>query len=185
MDGVLVAVEGRGIAAGVLSNLYGLLCLGTWKPGAPPAPLSVLDGQLPATIGGPTWWAVGGRAPHGATGVEVRDDDRRWHRGTVRAGAWVAVLPGKQTRPELPPIRFLDRAARIQPRETGNQRPLPIDEPEQQILTRHGLPDRCPGCDARAWGKADAPSHLGQLIICRKCGHTDGAVAGWYGPGGR
>jgi hypothetical protein len=40
-------------------------------------------------------------------------------------------------------------------------------------------------CGARAWGKADAPSHLGQLIICRQCGHTDGTVAGWYGPGGR
>jgi hypothetical protein len=180
---VLVLFDTPTIVAGVLRDRFGNTCLGAWPPGADERPLTVLDGGIPATIGGPTWTALGGLLPQGAVSVEIRDAEGKWHQGAAAPTAWAGVIPGDVGPPpaELPPIRFRDGHGEIISRLRTTDCPRPIAPSDLARLRRAGFDERCPVCSQDSWGLLRPSAGMGDRVTCSRCGYTDGALRGFYG----
>jgi hypothetical protein len=147
-----------------------------------------LEGVEPGQIRGPDWSAVGGVLPRGARSSEVRGADEVWHRAEVAEMAWVAFVPYDVDAHGLPAVRFGDERGQLVSRATSDAlssaRRLDADQARLLARSPSGLGGACPACGAADWRAVRSGSvPSAEQIFCGVCGHSDGAVHGFWSPG--
>jgi hypothetical protein len=186
---ILVMMSHGDRRAGVRRDAEGFLWISLWRDAAPDRVAGTrLEGVEPAQIRGPDWSAVGGVLPHGARSAEVRGGDEGWHRAEVGERAWVAFVPCDGDAPGLPAVRFGDERGALVSRATSGalSSARRVAAAQAQLLARSpsGLGGGCPACGATDWRAVRSGSVASaERIFCGVCGHTDGAVYGFWSPG--
>ena len=187
---ILVMTRHDDARAGVRRDADGFLWISLWPEAAPNRIAGTrLEGVEPAQILGPDWVAVAGMLPQGARSAEVRGADEAWHSAEVGEGAWVAFAPHDAGAPAgLPVVRFCDERGVLVSRATSSalSSARRVDAGQAQLLARtpSGLGGACPACGATDWRAVGSGSVRGaERIFCGVCGHSDGAVHGFWSPG--
>jgi hypothetical protein len=186
---ILVMTSHDDKRAGVRRDADGFLWISLWWEAAPDRVAGTrLDGVEPAQIRGPDRSAIGGVLPHGARSAEVRGADEAWHRAAVGEGAWVAFVPHDAHASGLPAVRFGDERGALVSRATSRalSSARRVDAGQAQLLarSRSGLGGACPACGATDWRAVRSGSvSSAEQIFCGVCGHSDGAVHGFWSPG--
>jgi hypothetical protein len=146
-----------------------------------------LEGLEPARIGVGGWWIVGARLPEAVATVDVRGESGTWHAATIGDGAWVAFADGGEDVVGIPPIRLIDARGELISRAPAGwvetARPLTDQEAKLLAMGPHEIGGPCPVCWTKDWRlvPAQAGALAGQ-IFCARCGHSDGAATGFWGP---
>jgi hypothetical protein len=182
---ILVMTSHDDKRAGVRRDAEGCLWISLWWEAAPDRVAGTrLEGVEPAQIRGPDWSAVGGVLPEGARSAEVRGADEAWQRAEVGEGSWVAFIPWEAGAFALPAIRFADERGALVSSALASARR--VDAGQAQLLARSpsGLGGVCPACGATDWRAARSGCGSStERIFCGVCGHSDGAVHGFWSPG--
>jgi hypothetical protein len=123
---------------------------------------------------------VGGVQPPGAVSAEVIDDRSRRVAATVGGGAYVAILEQTNDGHE-PVVCCRDESGAPVPR------PLPADWTRSEVTDAE---EPCPACGAVAYDEVlptdgsrggrgghghDGPLEPCRIVVCRRCGHEEGA----------
>jgi hypothetical protein len=182
---ILVSAARGDDRAGVRRDDEGHLWIATWTLDRQDRVAGTrLEGLDPARIGGPGWWAIGGRLPDAARSVEARDEAGAWRAAEVARGAWVVFVDGGPES-DMPPLRLRDAGGHVVSRTpAGRLATARRLEPHELRLLAMGpsqLGGDCPSCGADDWRAAPAGSGDGERIFCAVCGHDDGATRAFWG----
>lgn len=186
---ILVMASHDDKRAGVRRDAEGFLWISLWWEAAPGRVAGTrLEGLEPAQIRGPDWSAVGGVLPEGARSAEVRGADEAWQRAKVGDGSWVVFVAWDANACALPAVRFADERGALVSRATSSalSSARRLDAGQAQLLARSpsGLGGACPACGATDWRAVrSGPVPSAERIFCGVCGHSDGAVHGFWSPG--
>lgn len=176
---ILVSAARGDHRAGVRRDEEGQLWIAHWTVERPDRVAGTrLEGLDPARIGGPGWWAVGGRLPDSARSVQACDEAGAWLSAELAGGAWVVFVDGgPQT--DMPPLRLRDAIGRVVSRTpAGRLETARRLEPRELRLLAMGptaIGGPCPVCETDDWRAAPAAGGSGQRVFCAVCGHDDGA----------
>jgi hypothetical protein len=153
---------GNGREAAIVERDDGRTC---WRPGV--RWWLVANGK-PSFVHVPRGTIVAGDLVPGSSRIEVRGAEPA--DTAVAGGCYLALLPGKHG-PGHVFVLFRDERGEIVRREPGEvlkSTPLAANVP-------------CPACGGAAWDKVewrtepDAPTPRVRAVVCRRCGHYDGA----------